>query len=134
MIKPTQRLPDWMSRLDAFVRTVWDAPFEWGQNDCCTVAAGVVQACTGVDAMADLRGSYEGELGAARPIKRLGGLDHALTTRLGPVVPVAMAQAGDIGLGDDGRLVFCGGAHWKGPGDFGLVTTNEPVKVWRCHE
>lgn len=134
MSKPTKRLPDWMCRLDAFVQSVWTKPFEWGQNDCCTVAAGVVLACTGVDAMADLKGQYDTELGAARLLKRLGGLDKALSERIGPCVPVAMAQAGDIGLCDDGRLVFCGGAHWKGPGDHGLVTTTEPVKVWRCHE
>lgn len=131
---PAKRLPDWMCRLDAYVRSIWNTPFSWGSHDCCTVSADVVMACTGVDAMSDLRGCYRGKLSAARVLVRIGGLDEALSKRLGPVIPVSLAQPGDIGLCSDGRLVFCGGGHWKGPGSSGLVTTSEPMKVWRCHE
>lgn len=134
MIKPTQRLPDWMVRLDALVLSLLSRPFGWGRNDCCTVAADVVQAVTGCDPMADLRGQYETERQALRILAKAGGIEAYLNERLGPVVPVACAQVGDIGLCDDGRLVFCGGGVWKGPGDNGLVTTTPPIKVWRCHE
>ncbi len=134
MIKPQRRLPDWMVRLDECVRSMQGLPFEWGSHDCCTVAADVVLAVTGVDPMEDLRGQYSTERQALRILAQAGGIQAYLNQRLGPVVPVALAQAGDIGVCDDGRLVFCGGGVWKGPGDAGLATTDCPVKVWRCHE
>jgi hypothetical protein len=30
--------------------------------------------------------------------------------------------------------VWFGGAGWHGPGELGLVTTDDPVRVWRVHE
>jgi len=133
MTKPTKRLPDWMLRLDALACAIRAVPFAWGAHDCCTVASAVVEACTGADVMGDLRGQYDTALGAARLIDSLGGMAAILAERLGPEVPVICAQPGDIGLGDDGRLVWFGGAMWHGPGDAGLVTTDAPARVWRCH-
>lgn len=134
MNKPTQRLPDWMVRLDELVHQLLCRPFEWGVTDCCTVASDVVLAVTGVDPMSDFRGRYRSERNALKLLARSGGIEALLTSRLGPLVPLACAQVGDIGLCSDGRLVFCGGGGaWKGPGDQGLVTTSEPEKVWRCH-
>jgi hypothetical protein len=133
MTSPTQRLPDWMLRLDAFVQTARIQPFAWGSHDCCTVAAAVVEACTGVDVMGDVRWQYDTALGAARVVDGLGGMAALLADRLGPEVPLLCAQSGDIGLCDDGRVVWFGGSMWHGPGDHGLVTTDAPARVWRCH-
>jgi len=134
MTRATGRRPDWMVRLDALVCAFRERPFAWGDHDCCTVAAAVVEACTGADVMGDLRGRYSTALGAARLIEAEGGMAAMLAARLGTEVAVSMAQAGDIGLGADGRLVWFGGAGWHGPGELGLVTTDDPVRVWRVHE
>lgn len=123
-----------MVRLDDLVYSLRSVPFAWGINDCCTVSADVVNACTGVDPMNELRGAYGTEFGAARVLAERGGIEALLDERLGPRVGPAFAQHGDIGLCADGRLVFCGGANWFGPGDKGLVVTTGPETVWRCHE
>lgn len=123
-----------MVRLDELVHALLSSPFEWGKTDCCTVAADVVMACTGTDPMADLRGAYDSEFSAGRLIVSGGGIEALLDSRLGPRVSLLMAQPGDIGLCDDGRLVFWGGSCWMGPGDNGLVVTTAPTTVWRCHE
>lgn len=127
------RRPDWMVRLSALVLIWRVTPFQWGVHDCCTMAADVVEACTGVDVMGQLRGTYSTALGAARTIEGMGGIEQVLADRLGALVPVVMAQTGDIGLCDDGRLVWFGGAMWHGPGESGLVVTGAPLRCWRCH-
>lgn len=126
--------------LDAYLARHRATPFAWGQHDCCTFAAGWVQARTGLDPMAGLRG-YSSRLGAARAVRAVahGGrpaatLQTALLGRLGPCVQGNFAQAGDLVLvqqasragrsaGQQERravAVWGGSAAWL-PGTAGLV-------------
>lgn len=133
------RLPDWMTRLSDLVVSRMHMPFAWGAHDCCLWAADTVRAVTGVDPMADLRGSYDSEIGAARVLVRLGrNLGQIVGDRLGCETLVTLAQPGDVGLAiqADGMpaLVSNVGAHWLGAGVQGLVGV-DPADIrvaWRC--
>lgn len=133
----SHRLHDWQLRLEACLAERWAKPFEWGVLDCCLFAADCVEAVTGVDPAADFRGSYDSKAGAYRLVSRLGGFRAMAGARLGAEIPVAMAQAGDIGfVGDDsaGSMVVCGGAHWLGISEAGVawVPVSDVVIAWRC--
>ena len=108
------RLRDWQSRLDATIAAHRAMPFAWGAHDCALFAADCVQAVTGTDPAADLRGKYRTEAGAARHIKRLGGMEAIADARLGARVPVLMAQVGDVALigADAPHFAVCAGQHW----------------------
>jgi hypothetical protein len=129
-----QRLPDWMIRLDELVRARSQAPYTWGEFDCCTLGADVVLSITGRDLMADVRGSYATEAEAYGLLELRGGLVAILTSALGRPVPVAFAQVGDLGISNAGALVFFGGVTWLGQGDVGLVYVDAPSLAWRCSD
>lgn len=120
-----QRLPDWPEQLVRFVDEARGRPFEWGEHDCVTAAADWVAQCTGVDPIADLRGRWTSAAEAARVIAELGGLEPAITARLGaPLKSPLFAQRGDLALlRIDGRqtLAVVIGADVVGPGEDGLV-------------
>lgn len=110
-------------------------PFVWGVHDCCLWAADAVQAQTGRDPAAGLRGTYRSALGAARLVRRLGGLS-AIAARGGEPIAPALAVAGDVGLvmmAGRPRLVVCGGGLWLAAAVDGLAALPwaAPVAAWR---
>lgn len=135
---PCQRLRDWQQRLAELMMQRRVALFQWGVHDCCLFAADAVLAVTGHDLAADLRGTYTSADEAARLLRRLGGVQGVAINRAGPVVPVAMAQAGDIGLcvQDPARpaLAVYGGTAWHAPAEFELAThpAHDIARAWRC--
>ena len=48
-------------------------PFAWGVTDCCLFVASGVQAITGVDLAADMRGKYDSQASAFALIQSLSG-------------------------------------------------------------
>lgn len=117
------RLRTWQSALDALLSARLNAPFVWGQHDCCLFAADAVLAITGQDLAASLRGTYATEEEAAALVQSLGGVAALVTARLGDPMPSALARPGDVGLVEiDGRqsLAVCIGRHWQAPGPDGL--------------
>lgn len=131
------RLRDWQSRLAALLAASEARPFEWGQHDCGLFVADAVQAITGHDPGADLRGRYRCAAGAARLLKPLGGVPGLARSRFGDEIPPALAQPGDVGLMlDEGRptLLLCLGGCWAGPGEQGLarVPAARVAQAWRC--
>jgi hypothetical protein len=132
------RLHDWQTRFAALVAERWAQPFEWGTRDCCLWAADAVQAITGQDLAADLRGTYADLRGGLRTIAAVGGLPALCTSRLGPQILPAQAQPGDVGLVDEGEafhaLVVQAGGHWLGQGADGLrpVRPDQVLMAWRC--
>jgi hypothetical protein len=129
------RLPDWQSRLDAYIASARGRAYSPGEFDCCTACADVVYAVTGVDLMSDLRGTYNTDCGAYKLIRRLGGMSALLSSRLGPEIDPRIALPGDIGVGgDDGEsAVFCLGSTWASVGSSGLTIVRPPKMAWRCH-
>ena len=138
MADRVHRLPDWPSRLVACIQAVQYTPWAWGRHDCCTLAADAVLAITGVDRMASIRGQWSDTAGAARVLKRLGGMRRALTTYLGPPLPGPQwAQRGDVVLiSHAGRhsAGICIGAQVVGAADPGLarlgLTDSAVLAAW----
>lgn len=134
---PAMRLPDWQPRLAQLVTQRMRHPLQWGVHDCCLWAADAVQAVTGTDLAAGLRGTYSTQAEAQARLLQLGGLAALCVDRLGPVARTALAQPGDIGLATVGEvraLVVCGGTHFLAVGGGGLlpVAPSGVVRVWRC--
>lgn len=73
----------------ALVERVMSRPFEWGPCDCCSASCDVFAALWGFDPMMPVRG-YSGPLGAARMMRRAGGL---------PVLAEALAAQAGLTLG-----------------------------------
>lgn len=95
-----ERVENWPSRLHEFLESAAATGFIWGENDCLLMVAGAIQAQTGVDLAAGIRGRYKTETGAKRVLTSdLGGsLENALTTKLGDPVPIPFAGRGDVAL------------------------------------
>lgn len=130
------RLRDWPERLDAFLRERAAVPFAWGSNDCCTFVADAIDAMTGRDVMADLRGRYSNAFGALGLTQELGGLQAAVTGLLGEPCHPALVTVGDVLLvrtEDRELLLLCNGVTAIGPGLRGLETLAAPdvVCAWR---
>ncbi len=104
------RKPDWETRLAAYLEPLRLRAFAWGEHDCCTFAAGAVEAMTGVDPMPEFRGRYSTARGSVRALRRLGAGDLAATLdgKFEAVEP-SLAQRGDI-IMSDGLLGICFGA------------------------
>lgn len=127
-----------LDALLAFLEARAAMPFAWGRsrNDCVSFAAQAVRVQTG-RSLASLIGRHRWStaLGAARVLKRRGGIEAALDRALAPVAP-AQAMRGDVaGAPDDRlglRLMIVEGTTLVGPGENGLV--REPraamVKAW----
>lgn len=134
-----QRRSDWEARLAAYLEPLRLRPFQWGSHDCCTFAAGAVEAMTGVDPMPDFRGRYSTAMGSARALRRIGAGDLASTmsSKFEPVA-AAFAQRGDI-IMSAGLLGVCLGSSLVAVGSQGerqgLVRFDRPGWVqplaWR---
>jgi hypothetical protein len=108
------KLPDWESRLGRLVSETHGRRFAWGDLDCCLWAAAAVEAQTGVDHAEGIRGTYDDAAGAARVVRRMGGL-RGIGALAGPVVAPLMVRHGDIGIvRSNGKPVLAvfGGQTW----------------------
>jgi hypothetical protein len=96
------RLPAWQSRLNSYLMSVASKPFSYGSLDCGIFVGDAVQAMSGVDVAADLRGTYTNRREAFASIKSICGtatmeaIGCYLAGKYGlPEVPVLTAQRGD---------------------------------------
>lgn len=131
------RVPEWDSRLFAFVEARRHVAFAWGRHDCGLFAADAVLEVTGQDFAAELRG-YKSATGAARSLARYGLADVAQvppTRGLRPR-PVIDARRGDVvawrgalGL----SLGVCLGERFAVPGPARLqfYPLDQAVAAWR---
>jgi hypothetical protein len=106
---------DRRSRLLDYIETVRREPFEYGRCDCGTFAAGAVEAMTGTDPAAAIRGHYTTFAGGIKKLRAAGYSDHvAMAAALYAKVPRAEAQVGDLAVvnTDEGpALGVVGGAR-----------------------
>lgn len=107
----TQRRFDWPERLAALIEERRFAPFVWGVHDCAMFAADAVERQTGVDPLAQWRGTYNSEeTGDAI----LGGvsltmfMDAALRAYGADPIAPAIAQRGDFVIINVGNMPTCG--------------------------
>jgi hypothetical protein len=130
------RVWNWVERLYEIVEARQAAPFEYGTQDCGQFAAACVDAITGSAWAAELATQYTDERTAIRFLARSGGLEGAVTARLGDPVPPLAAQRGDVclvnGLPEPG-LGICLGEVVACVNDGGLVMhpLECVVKAWR---
>lgn len=134
--QPLRRQPGWPLRLEALVQARAATPFAWGSFDCCLFAADVVQALTGVDPAARLRGTYATAPQALRRLHARGGVHAIASMALGLAVPVALARVGDVvqvEVGGHAALGVCNGTSVLGPSATGLVAINisQAQCAWR---
>ena len=122
-------------QLAAYLQRQASTPFSRPDHDCCFMAANWVLAATGVDPAADLRGRYTDARGAARLLRRWGGMDcmwrvhmalAGFNTTLSPV-------CGDVGVVRDltGALVagIRAGRTWAVKASRGVVLEDFPAVV-----
>lgn len=86
--------------LARFLNAAADKPFVWGKFDCLLWLADWVEARTGNDPAAELRGTYDTLLGAARIVKGAGGMTRLVQRQLEPlrVRRASVPQRGDIAI------------------------------------
>ena len=101
------RRADWLNRLLATIREYTSVRFEFGSHDCAIFSARCVDAMTGSSLAETL--NYKNKRGAFRAISKEGGLEKAVTNRLGEPVNNHNARRGDICLIDDTTLGVCRG-------------------------
>jgi hypothetical protein len=134
------RIDNWPRALTDFAEERRKLPFVWGQNDCCLFAANWVAKLTGVDPAASLRGKYTTAAGAARIIKRRGGM-QAMVGKIcaghgWPMVNPKLARRGDVVLIEQATgpaLAVCMGEHAAaaGPNGVSMVPTLSALAGWR---
>lgn len=122
------RLEGWESLLNEEVEEARSQSFKWGFHDCLTWATNCLLAITGVDYLAEIRGTYKTQAGAYRLIKKRGkSLQDCVSQKL-PEISIKMAKRGDL-LMYNGALGICFGIN-------GFFVTEEsgltPVKTLSC--
>lgn len=86
-------------------------------QDCARWVCGAAKAATGRDPLAGFDGRWTTELGAARVMRRHGGMAGAVGSVLPEIWP-PQAKRGDIGVSEAGFLVL----FW----DDGVIGLDEP--------
>lgn len=139
-IWPAHRLQDWPTRFFRLIESRRDSPFKFGQVDCCLFACDGILAQTGLDPAAKMfRGKYRDALGAARLVRKHGGVE-AIAAKVcaahgWPELPTPrLAQRGDVVLLDVADAMQCAlgvviGVDALFPGPAGLVA--QPLKACR---
>lgn len=130
------RRETWDTELMMYIHAVESTPFAWGEFDCVTFAAGCVEAMTGNDLMATIRGSYQNERGARRLLSSFGGLRAAISSVLGEPISPLLARRGDVvtANGPHGETTaVCIGARYIMTGTHDLVTGSMAgaIAAWR---
>lgn len=126
---------NWAIALQNQITQFNEKPFAWGTHDCFTFAADCVQAMTGEDKMAKYRGGYKTELGANKKLKRMGGVEAAISSVLGEPIDPVFAKRGDVVyfnglLGDTAGI--CVGSKIAAPATAGVgfIPMSQAVKAW----
>jgi hypothetical protein len=135
------RLPDWQSRLSAYVVRCAAKPFRYGDQDCGLFVAGAIEGMTGVDVAAELRG-YRNRSEAFARIRdvcgrgRMDAIADHLAAQFGvQEIGVNFAGRGDAVQFRTGRLgiVAMHGTELLTPYKDGLLRLpiSHAVRAWR---
>lgn len=121
-------------RVMAEVERILSRPFAWGPCDCCSAACDVFAALWGIDPMDPVRG-YAGPIGAARMMRRAGGLPmlaETLAEKAG--LTVGHASGGlalSPGMGTRHALLICiMPGLWAGKSKEGFALLRRADRGW----
>lgn len=89
-------------------------------HDCVRFASAGVKAAHGADPLAEITSTWTTEAGAARALKRHGGMAEAVSSVMRRIDP-SLAQRADVVLRDDDGLSLVEGDQLVGAGASGLV-------------
>lgn len=125
------RLDGWEALLNQYLCEV--GVFAWGKNDCCMFSVGAVKAMTGVDHGVGYK--YTTEIGAAKVLKKAGGVEAIATKCLGEHKSPLLAQRGDVVSFDVGKglsLGICIGSKIAAIRRDGLIflPMSQSIKSW----
>lgn len=126
-----------MPELAAYLRAGASRAFAWGEHDCCRFALGWVALRRGIDPGARWAGRYGTARGAARHLRRGGGLLALARSAMAAAGLAATARpaAGDVGvvLTDQGpALAIRTPTGWACAGAAGIVVSRFPTLcAWR---
>lgn len=134
------RLADWPTRLYNLIEDRKNTPFAWGTNDCMMFAADAVNAITGRDYAADIRGTYTTEAEAKAILAAMtdAGDTLGVIDDLCKRVPVLSARRGDLVAIDaeEGKAIgVCagGGCYFIGPDGLFTVPLRSCLVAWRVY-
>ena len=91
-----QRLPDWPIRLERFLRSSAERPFQYGVFDCALFACDAIGVMTGVDPARYLRGLYATRAEARKLLAYWGGFNAIAAANQMPEIAVTTARRGDV--------------------------------------
>ena len=96
------RHDNWPSLLNKYLTDNRNNEWKWGTHDCCTFAAGAVEAITGVDYMEEFRGHYSSEDSSNQALTQIGvgTLYDTLKKKFGPPVHGAKGKRGDVAFSE----------------------------------
>lgn len=140
-----QRLPNWQSALDAFVRSHAREPFQYGSWDCCLFVCDAIQVMTGVDVAEPFRGKYSSRKEASAAVKKFAGsasvraaVEKVTEVNGMKAIEPAFLQRGDVALVKRARdyslaLVSLTGMELLAVTDegFARLPLSAAVKAWR---
>lgn len=135
---PHPRLQGWPERLAEFFAARQSVPFEWGAQDCVSLASDAALAITGRDPLHRWRGRYASEAEADAIVGEAGLLPFVATLMVdfgAPECPVHLAQRGDWAMVTVGNQLVTGvvtGAFVAAPGARRLahVPLRRAVAAW----
>ena len=127
----------WQSKLAEFIESRRYTPFKWGENDCALFVADGVEAITGIDYAAPLRG-YQSQLGSKKILDACGHdtVSEYVTSLFGEAVPPLQCGRGDVvEYFSDGELALglCVGSVFCSPGENGLnfISMAVAIRGWK---
>jgi hypothetical protein len=130
------RLQDWQTPFFAYLEARRGLPFAWGSNDCCTFAAGAVDAITGSTLATDVQANYTDEASAMAYLATFPSLEDAVTHWMQtPSQAPNFAGPGDMVLidGDKGPTIgICLGANVASAGTEAGVSYRPRAKIICC--
>lgn len=106
-----ERRADWLHQLWLVLLAYRRAPFAYGQHDCTMLLARCVDAMTGSAFESELAMAYHDARSAVRFLRAEGGLEAAITRRLGVPVNSCFARRGDGLLFTKHVVGVCVGTH-----------------------
>jgi hypothetical protein len=120
-----------MEQLFGYIEQHQDAPYKWGDFDCCQFAGRWVELASGKDILSGYEYSTKKE--AMAILSENGGLASLISKHLGEPIPPVQAKRGDVVLRDNAAGICAGRLSYFASEEGGLSQhlTLECDKAWR---